>query len=169
MTTDYMSGFGNEFATEAVAGALPQGRNSPQQPAFGLYAEQLSGSAFTAPRGANRRSWLYRMRPIANHAAFHPVDKEVALRSGPFSEAPADPNRLIIRLYTRGIPGKDPQTAYSFTVTFKLADNPDELFAGNTIGTCNQKEIPADAKGIVSMTWDQANNYPSILERIKKK
>ena len=94
MTTDYMSGFGNEFATEAVAGALPQGRNSPQRPPFGLYAEQLSGSAFTAPRGANRRSWLYRLRPGAAHAPFHPVDAEVRLRSGPFDELPANPNRL---------------------------------------------------------------------------
>lgn len=86
-----------------------------------------------------------------------------------FKTNATDPNRLIVRLYTRGIPGKTPQTAYSFTVTFKLADNPDELFAGNTIGTCNQKEIPVDAKGIVSMSWDQANNYPTIMERLKKK
>jgi len=61
----YQSGFGNEFATEALEGALPVGRNSPQRPPYGLYAEQLSGSAFTAPRGANRRSWLYRIRPAA--------------------------------------------------------------------------------------------------------
>lgn len=90
----YMSGFGNEFATEAVAGALPVGRNSPQKPAFGLYAEQLSGSAFTAPRGVNRRSWLYRMRPSASHAPFHPIDDDARIRSGPFNELPADPNRL---------------------------------------------------------------------------
>ena len=56
----YQSGFGNEFATEAVPGTLPEGRNSPQRVAHGLYAEQLSGSAFTAPRHQNRRSWLYR-------------------------------------------------------------------------------------------------------------
>lgn len=86
-----------------------------------------------------------------------------------FKIGSSDPNRLIVRLYTRGITGKNPQTAYSFTVTFKLADNPDEIFAGNTIGTCDQKEIPADAKGIVSMSWDQANNYPTVLEKIKKK
>jgi len=49
----YLSGFGNEFATEALAGALPQGRNSPQRCPFGLYAEQFSGTAFTAPRAAN--------------------------------------------------------------------------------------------------------------------
>ena len=62
---DYLTGFGGHFASEAVPGALPKGRNSPQQPAFGLYTEQLSGSAFTAPRHGNRRSWLYRLRPSA--------------------------------------------------------------------------------------------------------
>ena len=66
----YMSGFGNEFATEAVAGTLPQGQNSPQQVAHGLYAEQISGTAFTAPRSENRRSWLYRIRPAAMHGTF---------------------------------------------------------------------------------------------------
>ncbi len=63
----YLSGFGNEFATEALPGALPQHRNSPQQVAYGLYAEQISGTAFTAPRSQNRRSWLYRIRPAAMH------------------------------------------------------------------------------------------------------
>ncbi len=65
--SNYMPGFGNDFETEAVAGALPQGQNSPQRCAFGLYAEQLSGSPFTAPRGANERSWLYRIRPSVRH------------------------------------------------------------------------------------------------------
>jgi homogentisate 1,2-dioxygenase len=59
----YQSGFGNEFATEAVAGALPQGRNSPQRAPHALYAELVSGTAFTAPRAENRRSWLYRRQP----------------------------------------------------------------------------------------------------------
>ena len=71
-TLSYQSGFGNEFATEAVAGALPIGRNSPQRVAHGLYAEQLSGTAFTAPRHANRHSWLYRIRPAAVHGPFTP-------------------------------------------------------------------------------------------------
>jgi homogentisate 1,2-dioxygenase len=66
----YQSGFGNEFATEALPGALPVGRNSPQRCAYGLYAEQFSGTAFTAPRHANRRSWLYRIRPSATHRRF---------------------------------------------------------------------------------------------------
>jgi homogentisate 1,2-dioxygenase len=63
----YMSGFGNSFETEALPGALPIGRNSPQKAAYGLYAEQLSGSPFTAPQGANQRSWLYRIRPTVRH------------------------------------------------------------------------------------------------------
>jgi homogentisate 1,2-dioxygenase len=67
---DYLSGFGNEFATEALAGALPAGRNSPQRCPFGLYAEQFSGTAFTAPRAVNRRSWLYRIRPAVTHHPF---------------------------------------------------------------------------------------------------
>jgi len=66
----YQTGFGNEFASEAVPGALPVGQNSPQRVAHGLYAEQLSGTAFTAPRGQNRRSWLYRLRPAAMHGGF---------------------------------------------------------------------------------------------------
>jgi homogentisate 1,2-dioxygenase len=88
----YMSGFGNEFVTEAVAGALPEGQNSPQRVPYGLYAEQLSGTAFTAPRRENRRSWLYRMRPSTSHGPFQP-HTEGLLRSGPF-EGPVTPNRL---------------------------------------------------------------------------
>src|SRR5438067_12816952 len=68
-----MSGFGNEFATEALPGALPAHRNSPQRVAYGLYAEQLSGTAFTAPRGHNRRSWPYRIHPAAMHGNFTPL------------------------------------------------------------------------------------------------
>ena len=69
----YQSGFGNEFASEAVAGALPRGQNSPQKVAHGFYTEQLSGTAFTAPRGVNRRTWLYRMRPSVAHKPFQPI------------------------------------------------------------------------------------------------
>jgi len=90
----YQSGFGNHFSSEAVPGALPVGQNSPQRVPFGLYAEQLSGSAFTAPRHENRRSWLYRLRPSAGHAPFVPYEDAPRLRSGPFTEAPPTPNRL---------------------------------------------------------------------------
>lgn len=89
----YMTGFGNHFATEAVPGALPVGQNSPQTVPFGLYAEQLSGTAFTAPRSENRRSWLYRLRPAASHPPFVPYDKPTEWRSAPFS-GPPTPNRL---------------------------------------------------------------------------
>ncbi len=89
-----MPGFGNHHVSEAVPGALPVGRNSPQQVPFGLYAEQFSGTAFTAPRHENRRSWLYRMRPTAGHAAFTPYAKPSLLRSAPFDEVPPSPNRL---------------------------------------------------------------------------
>ncbi|MEO6247977.1 MAG: homogentisate 1,2-dioxygenase [Sphingomicrobium sp.] len=87
----YLTGIGNHFASEAVPGALPVGRNSPQRPAFGLYAEQLSGTAFTAPRHENRRSWLYRLRPSASHAAFAPYASAFDTKS---STEPLAPNRL---------------------------------------------------------------------------
>ena len=89
-----LTGFANHFSTEAVPGALQQGRNSPQRPAFGLYAEQLSGTAFTAPRAENRRSWLYRLRPSAGHPSFTPYDGAPLLATGPFDPATLGPNRL---------------------------------------------------------------------------
>ncbi len=90
---NYLSGFGNEHATEAIPGALPQGQNSPQRVAFGLYAEQVSGSAFTAPRAENLRSWQYRLRPSAEHSRFLPMPVE-RLRTAPNREVPATPDRL---------------------------------------------------------------------------
>ena len=89
----YQTGFANHFATEAVDGALPVGRNSPQRPALGLYAEQLSGAAFTAPRDHNLRSWLYRLRPSAQHGPYQPF-AQGRVRSGPFTETPPNPNRM---------------------------------------------------------------------------
>jgi homogentisate 1,2-dioxygenase len=71
----YLSGFGNEFATEAVAGALPQGRNSPQRAPHGLYAELVSGTAFTAPRALNRRTWMYRRQPSVVAGAYAPYEQ----------------------------------------------------------------------------------------------
>ena len=89
----YQTGFGSHFESEAVPGALPKGRNSPQRPAFGLYAEQLSGSAFTAPRHENRRSWLYRLRPTADHRPYQPYEGARLLAGHP-STGPIAPNRL---------------------------------------------------------------------------
>jgi homogentisate 1,2-dioxygenase len=88
----YQSGFGNEFATEALPGALPVGRNSPQRPPYGLYAEQLSGTAFTVPRAVNRRSWLYRIRPGAVHRPFVRVDNGAIVSR--FGEVATPPNQL---------------------------------------------------------------------------
>ena len=89
----YQSGFGNEHETEAVKGALPQGSNSPQKVAFGLYAEQVSGSAFTAPRAENLRSWQYRLRPSAEHSPYRKISDSL-LRTAPCIETPAPPDRL---------------------------------------------------------------------------
>src|SRR3546814_16812195 len=83
-----MTGFGNQFASEAVAGALPIGRNSPQRPAFGLYTEQISGSSFTAPRQENRRTWMKRIRPSAEHPAFVPYSGVQLVPAGPFPRPP---------------------------------------------------------------------------------
>ena len=85
-----LTGFGNHFATEAVPGALPVGQNSPQAVPFGLYAEQFSGTAFTAPRTENRRTWFYRLRPSAQHPPFEPHDAPDWSTDGP----PPSPNRL---------------------------------------------------------------------------
>ncbi len=93
MPLDYLSGFGNSHATEALAGALPQGQNSPQRCAHGLYAEQLSGTAFTAPRHLNRRSWLYRIRPAAVHQPFEPWTGQQHWLSD-FAAVPVSPQQL---------------------------------------------------------------------------
>jgi homogentisate 1,2-dioxygenase len=89
----YNSGFGSEFATEALPGALPVGQNSPQKCPYGLYAEQMSGTPFTAPRVANRRSWLYRIRPSVMHKPYRQIDRGL-VRGTPFDEATTSPNQL---------------------------------------------------------------------------
>ncbi|MCB0710830.1 MAG: homogentisate 1,2-dioxygenase [Ignavibacteriae bacterium] len=89
----YSSGFGNEFASEALPGALPVGRNSPQKVAYGLYAEQISGTPFTAPRKENQRNWFYRIRPSVIHEPFNEIDSKL-LRSGPFDEVPPTPSQM---------------------------------------------------------------------------
>jgi homogentisate 1,2-dioxygenase len=116
----YQSGWGNEFATEALPGALPVGRNSPQRCPYGLYAEQLSGTAFTAPRGDNRRSWLYRIRPAAMHTPFERLDdggitsdfgaeaappNQLRWDPLPMPEAPADFVQGLVTMAGNGDPG----------------------------------------------------------------
>lgn len=92
-TLRYSSGFGNEFATEALPGALPQGQNAPQKHPLGLYTEQCSGTAFTAPRHVNRRTWTYRIRPSVTHKPYEEIPAGL-VRSGPFTEVPTPPNQM---------------------------------------------------------------------------
>jgi homogentisate 1,2-dioxygenase len=89
----YQTGFGNTFSSEAVKGALPLGRNSPQRAPKGLYAEVLSGTAFTAPRAENQSTWLYKLRPSAMHGPYK-RSSDGLVRSGPFDEVETPPNRL---------------------------------------------------------------------------
>ncbi|MBC7521752.1 MAG: homogentisate 1,2-dioxygenase [Sandarakinorhabdus sp.] len=126
-----LTGFGNHFATEAVPGTLPVGRNSPQRPAYGLYAEQLSGTAFTVARAESRRSWLYRLRPSAMHPAFAPVAAAtpMLLNAGPNrlrwdpQALPMVPTRFVEAL--RPLLGNgDPATLSGVTV-FTYAANAD--------------------------------------------
>ena len=90
---EYLNGFGNEHESEALAGALPQGRFSPQKVAYGLYAEKLSSTAFTAPRETNRRTWFYRIRPSVVQGNFRPVGQGL-LRNGPITNLVTLPNQM---------------------------------------------------------------------------
>jgi homogentisate 1,2-dioxygenase len=135
----YQCGFGNHFATEALPGALPEGRNSPQRCAYGLYAEQFSGTAFTAPRHSNRRSWLYRIRPAAVHGEFVPL--EAAWVTNRFAEVTPSPNRL------RWDPLPVPRQATDFVAGLRT-------IAGNG---------SADAHGGCGIYWYVANR--SMRER----
>ena len=92
MNLRYQTGFGNEFATEAVQGALPIGQNSPQVAPLGLYAEQFSGTAFTAPRAANKRTWTYRIRPSVTHKPCRQISN--GGWESDFSKIPTTPNQL---------------------------------------------------------------------------
>ena len=105
----YMPGFGNDFETEAVAGALPVGQNSPQRCPFGLYAEQLSGTPFTAPRSTNKRSWTYRMRPTVQHiSAFERIEMPL------FRSAPTAGEDTLPLMPLRWDPAPIPDAALTF-------------------------------------------------------
>jgi homogentisate 1,2-dioxygenase len=88
----YSTGFGNEHSSEALPGALPVGRNTPQRPPHGLYTELLSGTAFTELRQNTRRTWLYRIRPSTLHPPFQRIDNGT-LMAPPFGESSVEPNR----------------------------------------------------------------------------
>jgi homogentisate 1,2-dioxygenase len=91
---EYQSGFGNNFASEALPGALPKGQNNPRLCPYGLYTEQLSGTAFTVPRKDQQRSWLYRIRPSVTHEPFHPLNFPAEQLTADFSMGMVTPNQL---------------------------------------------------------------------------
>ena len=90
---EYAAGFHNYCTTEAVAGTLPIGQNSPQHVKFGLYAEQLSGTAFTCPRSTNRRSWLYRLSPSSRQGGYRPAKSSGPLLTAHFPVVDPSPRR----------------------------------------------------------------------------
>ena len=89
----YLHGFGNEHESEAIAGALPQGRFSPQKHPLGLYTEQFSSTAFTAPRHSNRRTWMYRIRPSVCQGGFEPLPPGM-VRTAPINEIATPPDQM---------------------------------------------------------------------------
>lgn len=122
MSTDlknYMSGFGNEFATEALEGALPLGKNSPQKAPYGLYPEQFTGSPFTMPINSNFRSWFYRIKPSVMHTSFEPLPHDTLL-APPFNDEAISPNQM------RWDPFPTPGTPQDFLDSlFTIAGNGD--------------------------------------------
>lgn len=90
----YMAGLGNEHASEALPGSLPIGQNTPQKCAYGLYAEQLSGTSFTTPRGLNQRTWFYRSQPNCKHLPYVPATKHAWDVKAEFSKGVTKPNRI---------------------------------------------------------------------------
>ena len=138
--TGYMSGFGNSFETEALAGALPIGRNSPQKCKFGLYAEQLSGSPFTAPRASNERSWLYRIRASVQHSGHFRAARRGLWRTAPAVEIevpiaqmrwspepyPSEPTSFIEGIHTMTTSGdaatQTGMAAHVFVATCSMTD-----------------------------------------------
>jgi homogentisate 1,2-dioxygenase len=132
--TKYQTGFGNEFATEAVKGALPIGQNSPQRAPLGLYAEQFSGTAFTAPRAFNKRTWTYRIRPSVTHKPFERIDNKLLVSR--FDRLETTPNQLM----WNPLPMPQNETDFIDGIT-TIAGNGD-LFAQTGIAihifTCNK-------------------------------
>jgi len=162
-----MTGFGGHLATEAVPGALPQGRNSPQRPPFGLYAEQLSGSSFTMTRHENRRSWLYRMRPTADHRPFVAYEGASLFAPGPV-KAPLAPNRL------RWDPPKDLPEGKDFVdgMVTMLVNRPPEDLEGVAVhlyraSRSMQRRVFVDADGeLVIVPQDGALHIATELGRL---
>jgi homogentisate 1,2-dioxygenase len=127
MELKYLTGFGNEFATEGVEGALPVGMNSPQKAPLGLYAEQFSGTAFTVPRVHNKRTWTYRIRPSVLHKPFRQIESGL-FKSSPFDEAVTTPNQL------RWNPLPMPTEPTDFVQGIKTVAGNGDIFSQSGIG-----------------------------------
>ncbi len=131
----YMAGFGNEHQTEALPGALPQGRFNPQQCPYHLYAEQFTSTAFTAPRCANRRTWTYRIRPSIAMGDFEPVDMG-GLRTAPITEAPCPPN--VMRWDALPIPQQPTDLVQGLTTIAANGDARAQVGIGIHVYTANR-------------------------------
>ncbi|MDF1609026.1 homogentisate 1,2-dioxygenase [Hoeflea sp. YIM 152468] len=143
MTLAYMPGFGNDFESESLPGALPQGQNSPQRCAYGLYAEQLSGSPFTAPRGTNERSWLYRIRPSVRHTSdFRVIDRPYWL------SAPHQESQILSLGQRRWDPTPYPDGPVHFLDSIRTITT-----AGDTVGQVGM------AAHIYALTADMEDDY----------
>ncbi|MEM5492370.1 homogentisate 1,2-dioxygenase [Hoeflea sp. AS16] len=143
MSLAYMPGFGNDFETESLPGALPQGQNSPQRCAYGLYAEQLSGSPFTAPRGTNERSWLYRIRPSVRHTTdFRVIDRPYWL------SAPKQEPDILSLGQRRWDPMPYPDSAVNFLDSMRTITT-----AGDVVGQTGM------ATHIYALTADMEDDY----------
>ena len=174
MTTGYLTGFGSHFETEAVPGALPKGRNSPQRPPFGLYAEQLSGSSFTSRRHENLRSWLYRMRPTADHRPFGAYGGAPLFAPGTAKE-PLAPNRLrwdpadlpegkdfVDGLVTM-LANRDPADLEGVAVHLYRAD---ALDGSASVRRCRRRDADHSAIGCAShllLKWAGSTSHPAAL------
>ncbi|HEX2641237.1 MAG TPA: homogentisate 1,2-dioxygenase, partial [Pyrinomonadaceae bacterium] len=134
MKCKYQSGFANEFATEAVEGALPVGQNSPQKAPLGLYAEQFSGTAFTVPRVHNKRTWTYRIRPSVLHKPFRQIESGLFM-SSPFDEVVTTPNQL--RWNALPIPTEPTDFVQGITTVAGNGDIYSQVGIGIHIFACN--------------------------------
>ena len=132
---EFLRGFGNEFATEALRGALPVGRNSPQRAPYGLYAEKFSGTAFTAPAKENYRSWFYRLRPSVVQGPFEPIDPGL-LRTAPLDEGALAPNPL--RWDPLPVPGDPTDFVAGLTTMAANGDARSQAGIGVHVYCCNR-------------------------------
>jgi homogentisate 1,2-dioxygenase len=146
---DYISGFGSHVSTEAIKGALPEGQNSPQECPLGLYAEQLSGTAFTAARHRNMRSWLYRIRPSVVHSDFiGPMEHKGGISSNLNDDFVITPNQLRWSPIVPSSDDGDNRTDFVDGLTSVAGAGDSALKEGCCIYNylCNRDMISADGK-----------------------